>query len=168
MRIGEVNKDNYMSYLKLFGVKDTKSLDAIVNPSGSLNVQQYDENGNWINPYGEPGMNITGRDPSSNKIVEVSDEIKEKLVNLARSEFLDGYGLSDGEKLSAIVLEYKRSMPEEERINIGWTLQHVYGEEARRIHGLAKENIPGWRSGQPFDRDSMSNLINKASVDLKV
>lgn len=166
MRIGEVNKENYATFIKMFGGKGTKVLDEMWGKDKATNAAKTNQ-GKWVNPYAEPGMDITGMTEADFKIVKVSDDIREKIVNLARKEFLDNYGRSDGEELSSIMKKYIKSVPASERVNVGWTLNQIYLDEARRLHSAVKEVFPGWQDGKPFDRNAVNDVISRARIDLK-
>ncbi len=168
MHIGEISKDNYMQFMKMFGGKSAPALDAMWGKSGKPDTEKYDANGKWINPYEDPSMDITGMGPSDFKIVEVSDDIRSKIINLERKDFLEGYGKSDGEELSAITRQYIKSVPPSQRKDVGWTLNRISLDEANRLHSLAKAAIPGWQAGQAFDRNLMNDLLSRDSLDMKV
>lgn len=156
MNIGDIFRGNYSTFLNVFGGKSAPARNA--NPSGLPP---------GVTPYRpDPGMDITGRDPSSYKIVPVSDEVRNALVENARNEFLNGFGMSDGERMSAISREYIQSVPPEDRIDVSWTLGQIHLEEARRLGSLAKSAVPGWKPGDPFDQDMMRDLFTKGGMDV--
>lgn len=109
MRIGQVNKDNYMEFMRLFNRKSSKTLD---NLWGKNNTAKKETSWEEIEArliasgHLEEGMHIREGDDSWKKIVPVSDEIKEKLIETVRRQFLtNGNGMSearDGNEIGAI------------------------------------------------------------------
>lgn len=86
--------------------------------------------------------------PSHNRSVEclTSDDIKEKIINLARKEFLNNYGMTDGEELSSLTRKYVLSLPEKERSSAAWTLGQMFSNESARLHDVVKSNNPVGRA----------------------
>lgn len=113
-------------------------------------------------------MDITGMTAADFKIVPVSDEIRNALINQERKDFLENYGMSNGEELSALMRKYIAGVPENERINVGWTLNQISLNEAQRLTDFAKERIPGWQAGKPFDRSIFADIMSSRSIDKKI
>lgn len=91
MRIGQVTQDNYMEYLKMFGVKDSKVFDKLWGKDKDAKGEKSIEEINAMlvkMGYVEDGMYIGGGDESWKKNVPVSDEIKDKLIETVRRQFL--------------------------------------------------------------------------------
>lgn len=185
MRIGQINKDNYMEYTKLFqnlGSKNAKQAtiqsSSISNKSTNTTsiyarqAQAQATNPNFVyktkNSDGVTGMDITGKTAADFKIVDVSSDIKDELVGLAKKVFLENYGMNDGEEMSATMKKYIYSAPESERANVAWTVNQIWLEEYGRIENLVKESIPGWKPGQAFDRNAVNELISGSRLDTKV
>jgi len=162
MRIGDINKDNYESFARLLGIKNAKApvIDRGVNKTDAYVY------------YGIPGMDITGKDPSSwQKIVDVSDDVRAKMIDIARKDFINNYGMSDGEEMNAVIRKYVLSIPENQRPSAAWTLAQINVNESQRLYNIVKEKNPSWQNGEPFDRSilTLTNYgLSENSVDIKV
>jgi hypothetical protein len=171
MRIGEVNKDNYAQFLKLFGGKSSPGLDALLGkdkngaPKPERTKAEIDA---MLIREGVVLEGMIGTEGSSRKIIDVSDDIRKQILDLSEREFLDNYGMTDGEELSAIIRGHIKSLPPSVRADTAWTLDQIFLEEAYRLHDIAEKAIPGWQSGQAFDRSKMQDLINGNAIDIKV
>lgn len=171
MRIGEINKNNYMEYIKLFSEFKRKKNQRKGNLSNILPGKPTfaEKLGNADSEYMIPGMYITGKDPSEwQKNIKVSDDIKDKMLNLARKEFLNNYGLTDGEERSALIRNYILSIPESQRLSAAWTLDEIFSSESQRLIDIAKTKIPGWQNGQAFDRSFFKDDIQGSVIDTKI
>lgn len=171
MRLGEITKENYMDYIKLFGGKNAKSLDEMWGKNKKTTETKSDDdiNENMVNQYGVKGMSLHYKDDADwKKIVDVPDDIREKLINLAKQEFTENYGMTDGEAQSSLIGKYLASVPESERLSVSWTLQHIFSDESRRLAEYVKENVSGWQYGKPFDRSILADVISNGSIDKKV
>lgn len=169
MRIGETNQSNYMEYLKLLSKKNNNK--SSTQSSGSTNEADIVRKYQLADPehYGIPGMDITGKNPSDwQRIVDVSDDIRDKITNLARKEFINNYGMSDGEELSALKREYVLSLPENERLSASWTLERIFIDESLRLADIVKSQTPDWQAGQAFDRSILADYISGNNFDIKV
>lgn len=163
MNISDIFRGNYSAFSKIFGAKSAPTLNTLF----AKNANAGNAGTAGITPYRpDPGMDITGRDPSSYKTVPVSDEVRNAIIANARDEFVNGFGMSDGEKGSAIHREYIQSVAPEDRIDVAWTLGQIHLEEARRMASLAKTAFPGWQPGDSFDQGMMRDLITKGGMDV--
>ena len=179
MRIGDINRNNYTEYAKLFStLTGGKSNKATPEPFGQRRLLTYDEIEERLRPfrladpihYGMPGCDITGKDPSSwQKIVDVSDDIREKMINVARKDFLNNYGLTDGKEMGDIGSKYLLSLPENKRLSAGWTVLEIFRNESQRLTDIVKSKIPGWKNGEPFDRSIFADYLSGSSIyDTKI
>jgi len=117
--------------------------------------------------YAEEGMIGKEGDVSWKQIVPVSEGIKNKLIETVRRQFItnaNGMGLaSDGDEIGAIMKEYRKNIPPSERLSVTWTLGQIVSDEEQRLVDYVKAKVPGWKHGQPFDR----NILN-GYLDMKV
>lgn len=120
------------------------------------------------NSNGLTGMEITGMTEADFKTVKIPDDTENRLKNLARDVFLDNFGTNDGEELSSFMKEIAASTPEKERKDVIWTLGKIWTTEYQRIENLVSKSIPGWRAGEPFDRELVSDLISRDRLDLNI
>jgi hypothetical protein len=161
MRIGEINPSNYADYQKLLGYKRIPGLDDKPNTSLKKAVDPRD--------FIAPGMDITGTTIEDRRIVDVSDEIRNKVVIHARSEFINNYGMSDGEELSSIIKKYLENVPVSKKVDTAYTLRLIFREESRALTDRVKANNPTWENGQPFDRNILADEnVRINNFDVKV
>ena len=175
MRIGQVTQDNYMEYLKMFGGKNSKVLDKLWGKDGEAKGERSWEEikADLVKSgFAEDGMFLTEGDESYKKIVPVSDEIKNKLIETVRRQFLtNGNGMGearDGDEIGAIMKEYRANIPPSERLSVTWTLGEIVHNENVRLLELVRANNPTWDYGQKFDTGVISALISGPSLDQKV
>lgn len=182
MRIGEINKGNYMEFIKLFsqmngGKTSFKSpFDNIVSKEqiAANRAKNFDENGEIINSYGVSGMCIHGKDPSEyRKITGISEEGKQKLFDMVKSEFIENDGILNGDttRKSEVFAEYQKSIAKEDRLKATWTLGELEQEYREALIDKVKAANPKWEIGDKFDssilegvtRKSVSGTIDKQS-----
>jgi hypothetical protein len=179
MRIGDVNQDNYKYFLQLFGVKDSKALDAVMGKEGGHEGKVLSEEETYQKMvkmgYIEEGMLVKEGDTSYMREVPVSDEVKEKIIATVRRHFLEnGNGMSkpggvEGNDFRAIMTEYRKSIPPSERLAVTYTLSKIQMDEERRLVAYVKANNPTWNYGQRFDKDILLNSnFGENSVDVKI
>lgn len=174
MRIGQVTQDNYMEYLKMFGGKDSKVLDKLWGKDEEAKGEKSIEEINAMlvkMGYVEEGMFLTG-DESYKKIVPVSDEIKEKLIETVRRQFVtNGNGMGearDGDEIGAIMKEYRANISPSERLSVTWTLSQIVQSENKRLVNYVKANVPGWQHGQSISPSILKEAVSGNSLDIKV
>ena len=176
MRIGEINKDNYMQYSKLLsnltgGKKNANVLPTRQRELTKAEVDAIVRKAQLAHPdgsYGLPGMDITNKNPSEyQKIVDVPDDLREKIIGIARKDFINKYGMTDGEELHAEIRKYLWSIPEGQRNSAAYTLSEVFRDESQRLTDIVKSKMPGWKNGEPFDRSILAGYLSGSIVDTK-
>jgi len=175
MRIGEINQDNYKQFLQMLGVKSSATLDALMGKGVVGNSGQASNN--FGRNYEEGMVIMEGEDASKyNKIVPVSEKIKDKIIATVRRQFLDnGNGMTkagtDSAELAAIMKDYRRNIPPNERLSVSWTLCQIQLSEQQRLVNYVKSKDPAWKQGQQFDKsiltDTNFGTISKDGVDVK-
>jgi len=176
MRIGEVTQENYKEFLKILGLKDTNNLEKM--PGKDKNSGGLDQYGQRIGDesfeaivarqvaagYVEEGMVGRAGDTSWRKIVPVSDEIKNKLIEVTRRQFLtNGNGMSparDGDEIGAIKREYRKNIAPGDRLSVTYTLSQIVQEENRRLVDYVRANVPGWNYGQKIPPDVLKGAVS--------
>jgi hypothetical protein len=113
----------------------------------------------------DPNMRMKG--PDGYKTVEVSDETRGRIVDFTQSEFLKGYGMSDGEDYMALVKSLAASIPSADRGDFLHTLHQINRDEASRLVSLVRLLNPTWKHGEPFDRETVRSMIEN-SIDVRV
>jgi len=174
MRIGEVNGNNYKFFLQMLGVKDSTALDAIMGngkeaPKTKTPEDFYQEDlrsGKVLD-----GMFVKEGDTSWHKIVPVSDDVRNKIIETVRNEFLEsGNGIikADKSKMPSVNKAYLKSLPANERLSAVWTLSQIQTEEERRIAAYVRKMDPTWDYGKKFDPNILiKSNFGTNSVDVK-
>lgn len=108
------------------------------------------QSGPHVNPYGTPGMSLNGAG-DFRRIVSVDESVARQVRQLALDHMKNGYGVSDGEDVSAAIRDYTLSLPPEERLSASWTLNEIFHSEAVRLGEFVHQQDPGWDWGKPFD-----------------
>ncbi|MDR3019376.1 MAG: DUF3879 family protein [Treponema sp.] len=175
MRIGEVNRDNYKQFLKLFGVKNDKVMAAVMGED----KKEYSEEETIARLIKmgliEEGMiTKSGEGGDWRKTVPVSDEVRDKIIATVRRQFLEnGNGMSkpggvDGGEIGAIMKEYRKNIPPNERLAVTWTLSQIHINEQKRLVNYIKSQDPTWNHGQKFDKNILLNSnFGEDSVDVR-
>jgi hypothetical protein len=176
MRIGEVNQNNYKQFLAMLGAKSNKALDKLMGADEKSSTGEHSDkelDARLLSMGYEEGMTILNdSDTSWKKIVPVSDDVKNKIIETVRKQFLEnGNGLlsaEDGDELGKIMKEYRKTVPVNERLSVTWTLSNIYTDEARRLADYVKSKNPSWNYGQAFDKNILLNSdFGTNSVDIK-
>ncbi len=103
-----------------------------------------------VNPYGTPGMSLN--DASDwRKIVPVDEGVVQQVKQIALDHMKNGYGVSDGEDISAVIRNYTMSLAPEQRLSASWTLNEIFHSEATRLGEYVHQHDPSWDWGKPFD-----------------
>lgn len=178
MRIGDMNQDNYKLYFNLLGVKDTKQLDQMLRKDPGAEKKDYSFEARAKRMvelgYAEEGMMVREGDTSWQKIVSVPDDIKQAVINKRRESILETANgtltAASGDAEAALAMKFLKTLPPRERLSASYTLQKIAQAEGGRISDYLKSQIPGWKSGQAFDRKILteSNYGMGGGLDLKV
>jgi len=106
----------------------------------------------YVNPYGAPGMDITGTTSADRKTVPVDEGVVNKLKDLAMQIMAEGNGIDTGFGVNETINAYVMTLPPEDRINAGWTLNEIFHKEAVRLGDYVHQHDPSWNWGDPFDK----------------
>jgi len=117
----------------------------------------------------EPGMDITGRSDWK-KIVEVSDDIKEKVIEQTRKNFINGFGMVNekSESFNELIKKHAQTLPVDERASTMWTLTQIKTAEAQKLVDIVRENNPIWKHGEPFDPNIFDEYFSSPGFDKRV
>lgn len=173
MRIGEINKGNYQEFAKLFSQLSGRKIN-FKNPFDVLsskeqiaaNQSKYlDEDGEPINSMGVSGMCIHGKNPSEyRKIIGISEEGKQKLFDMVKSEFIENDGILNGDttRKSEVFAEYQKSIPKADRLKATWTLGELEQEYRTALIEAVKKENPDWNIGEKFNSSILSNVTRES------
>jgi len=130
-------------------------------PNGSLPPEGH------VNPYGDPSMDITGKSPDSYKIIPVDEGVANKMRELAKQIMLEGNGIDTGFGVNEAIKSHVMTLPPEDRINAGWTLNEIFHNEAVRLGEYIHQRDPNWNWGKPFDHSILDDYT-PGGMDIKV
>lgn len=178
MRIGDVNKDNYKEYLRLFELKNTKEIEKSVD-----NVWRKDKEVEFDHSfeamaayqvkigYAIEGMVVRQNDESWKKIVDVPDSIKQKVIDKVREHFTEnGNGMvtwQQGDELASVIKGYYMTLSPSERLSASWTLEKISQAEGGRLLEYVESQMPGWKPGDPIDPDVLKAAVSGEHIDTK-
>lgn len=113
-----------------------------------------------------PGMNITGKDRSEySEIIEVSDEVRQKIFEDKKADLIRNMGNVDGEGKSAIYEEYQLSIPAGDRLKATYTIGEYESAYADAMLSAIRAADPAWEPGKPFDA-AVLDAVSWDSVSL--
>lgn len=118
-----------------------------------------------VNPYGTPGMSLNDAG-DYRKIVPVDEGVVRQVKQIALDHMKNGYGVSDGEDISAVIRNYTMSQAPEKRLSVSWTLNEIFHSEAVRLGEFVHQQDPSWDWGKPFDTSILDNYHQ--GVDIAV
>lgn len=131
-------------------------------PNGALPPKGH------VNPYEDPYLDITGKDPSEyERIIPVDKDVANQLKDLVKECFLKRNGMcgigADADAEANIIKKYVATLPGEQKLAAIYSCQQISLAEARRFSSKIREHNPTWQYGQPFDK----NII-KQDFDFKI
>lgn len=139
-------------------IKTMKQADKISNP------KNFDPS-----KFIEPGMDITGLSDWK-KIVEVSDDIKEKVIQQTRRNFINGFGMvnDESENFNEFIKKHAQTLSVDKRASTMWTLTQIKTGEAQKLVDIVREHNPTWKHGEPFDPSIFKNYFSYTGFDKRV
>lgn len=116
-----------------------------------------------VNSQGMTGMlfNFDSTDTSAHKqIIGISDEGKQSIFEMVKSEFLKGNGVHNGDttRRTEVYAKYLRGIPEQDRAKASWTLDRLEAEYWSGFASVAKQTNSAWEPGKSFDRNVLQAL----------
>ena len=124
----------------------------------------FDEDGDFVNPYGVAGMDITGKDPSEfHKIIEVSETARQDMFDETKRHFLQENGVANGDttKRTEVFTRYQLSVEKADRLSGTWTLGQYERMYTKAFFEAVREADPNWQIGQPFDKNIVSSITRE-------
>lgn len=117
-----------------------------------------------LNTQGISGMSLHGKNPAEyRKIIDISDEGKQKLFDMVKSEFIQNNGVLEGDttKRTKVFSDYQRSIPEQDRLKATWTLERLSSQYRSQFVSAVKQSNPDWDFGKSFDHDVIEKITIK-------
>lgn len=118
-----------------------------------------------VNPYGTPGMSLNDAG-EWRKIVPVDDGVVQHVKQIAFDHMKNGFGVSDGEDISAVIRDYTMSLASEKRLSASWTLNEIFHSEVTRLGEFVHQHDLSWDWGKPFDTSILDGY--RQGVDMHV
>lgn len=120
--------------------------------------------GHRKNSYGVEGMDVTGRNGDYKKIVPVSDEMKQHVLNDVKLGYYKYNGMSGDNEAEWDAYyrknnEYLKTLKKEDRLSANWTLNQLHLEIGRAVSDAIKEKIPNWTHGDPVSHKLLDEIF---------
>ena len=171
----EQDLQNLRMFKKMFGLKYDDLDFKFKNPleaDEETFIRNYmglfDEDGDFVNPYGVAGMDITGKDPSEfHKIIDVSETARQDMFDETMRHFIQENGVVNGDttKRTEVFTRYQLSVDKPERLSGTWTLGQYERMYTKAFYETVKEANPNWQLGQPFGTSIVRNITRKDVED---
>lgn len=122
------------------------------------------------NSYGVEGMDVTGRNGDYKKIIPVSAEMKEHVLNNVKNAYYKYNGMSGDNDAEWDAYyrknnEYYKTLKREDRLSACWTLGQLNREISERVSGAIKAKVPGWKPGNPVPEGLLDNIFSDESIN---
>lgn len=149
--------------------------------AGGRNTLEDYLSGHRKNSYGVEGMCVTNN-PNARKIINVSDEMKQRVFDSVKDAFYKYNGMSgdnkaEWEEMAIAKNEYYKTLKTSDRVAAAWTLDQLEVSIARKVSSAVKERVPGWTHGKPIPSDvlddifadeSITSMVSGTGLDMKV
>lgn len=121
------------------------------------------------NSYGVEGMDVTGRNGDYKKIIPVSAEMKEHVLNNVKNAYYKYNGMSGDNEAEWDAYyrknnEYYKTLKREDRLSACWTLGQLNREISERVSGAIKAKVPGWKPGNHVPEGLLDNIFSDESI----
>lgn len=114
-------------------------------------------------------MDVTGRNGDYKKIIPVSQEMKEHVLNDVKNSYYKYNGMSGDNEAEWDAYyrknnEYYKTLKREDRLSACWTLGQLHTEIANRVSSAIKSRIPGWQAGNPIPHEMLDEIFADESI----
>ncbi len=127
----------------------------------------FDEDGDFVNPYGVAGMDATGKSLSEmHQIIDISEKYRQEMFDECKRHFLQENGVANGDttKRTEVFTRYQLSVPKEDRLKGTWTLGQYERNYTLAFAAAVKAENPDWKPGDPFDPRILDS-VTRESID---
>lgn len=136
--------------------------------AGGRNTLEDFLSGHYKNSYGVEGMCVTNN-PNARRIIEVSDEMKQRVFNSVKDAFYKYNGMSgdneaEWEEMARAKNEYYKTLNVKDRVAAAWTLGQLEAGLANRISNAVKAKVPGWTVGSPIPKGVLDDIFADESI----
>lgn len=129
-------------------------------------MQYYDADGDHINQaFGVSGLTVTDKNVGSkNRIVSISEDIKEEMFELTKKEFLQENGIANGEttRRSDIYRKMYPQIAKKDRLAAGHTLSQYEKQYLQAFKDAVKAADPTWKEGKPISAGVLDNITRES------
>lgn len=173
MRIGDNNQFILQLFSRMNGGKtNTNNLFKPTTPKrsdGYKNDLEAFLAGHRKNRYGVEGMDVTGRNGDYKKIIPVSDEMKEHVLNDVKNAYYKYNGMSGDNEAEWDAYyrknnEYYKTLNVEDRLSACWTLGQLHLEISNKVSNAIKAQVPGWQAGNPIPNGLLDKIFSDESI----
>lgn len=125
----------------------------------------FDEDGDFVNPYGVAGMDATGKSLSEmHRIINVSDKYRQEMFDECKRHFIQENGVANGDttKRTEVFTHYQLSVDKSDRLRGTWTLGQYEKNYTLAFAAAVKAANPGWKNGDPFDAKILDSVTRES------
>lgn len=177
-----INSDTMKKKLKAAGIDiNSKQYQAVMSEmtrdgSGGYTtisaikkrMSRYDKDGDWINPRtGLAGLLVTDKNRASkNKIIPISESIRDEMFEMTKKEFLQENGVHNGDTTnrSEVYQKLYRNTEKNDRLAAGHTLGEYERQYWEAFVSAVKAVNPKWEAGKPIPSGALDG-ITRESID---
>lgn len=179
MRIGNNNQGIWQLFSRLNGGwKNTNTnmpfggAPAGRSGAGGRNTLADLLSGHYKNSYGVEGMCVTGRSDYK-KIIPVSDEMKEHVLNDVKRAYYKYNGMSGENEAEWDAYyrknnEYFKTLKREDRLSACWTLSQLHLGITRKVTEAIQAKVPGWTAGKAIPEGLLDEIFAEESITAMV
>ena len=136
--------------------------------AGGRNTLEDLLTGHYKNSYGVEGMCVTNN-PNARKIIQVSDEMKQRVFDSVKDAFYKYNGMSgdneaEWEEMAQAKNAYYKTLKKSDRAAAAWTLGQFEISVSRKVAGAEKERVPGWTYGDQIPAGVLDEIFADESI----
>ncbi|RRK31063.1 hypothetical protein EBB54_06510 [Schaedlerella arabinosiphila] len=136
--------------------------------AGGRNTLEDLLTGHYKNSYGVEGMCVTNN-PNARKIIQVSDEMKQRVFDNVKDAFYKYNGMSgdneaEWEEMAQAKNAYYKTLKKSDRAAAAWTLGQFEISVSRKVAGAVKEKVPGWTYGDQIPAGVLDEVFADESI----
>lgn len=129
-------------------------------------MSRYDKDGDWINPRtGLAGLLVTDKNRASkNKIISISEGIRDEMFECTKKEFLMENGVHNGDTTnrSEIYQKLYRQTEKNDRLAAGHTLEEYERQYWQAFADAVKAADPRWEAGKPISSGALDGITRES------
>ncbi len=168
MQIGNNNQGIWQLFSRMNGGWKNTNMPfggALARRSGAGGRNTLEDllSGHYKNSYGVEGMCVTGRSDYK-KIIPVSDEMKEHVLNDVKQAYYKYNGMSGDNEAEWDAYyrknnEYFKTLKREDRLSACWTLNQLHLGISRKVTEAIQAKVPGWTAGKAIPEGLLDEIF---------